>query len=60
MALLQTGQLTSAIPHFERSLSLDPNSADAHLAFAQALRRLGRETEAQQHLLAARRLQPAP
>jgi len=53
-ALLQEGDVESAIPLLEQALGLDPDLARAHFFIGMAFRTLGRYDEAMHHLEAAR------
>ncbi len=45
-----------AVKHFERALELGADTATLHLNLAQALRKLGRNEESEEHMEAYRRL----
>jgi tetratricopeptide (TPR) repeat protein len=57
-ARLESGDATAAVAAYERALRLDPGSFRAHANLAVALRRLGRDGEADLHLHAARLVWP--
>ncbi|HEY7375301.1 MAG TPA: tetratricopeptide repeat protein [Polyangia bacterium] len=55
---LVAGRADDAAAAYQRALRLDPGSFRAHTNLAVALRRLGRDREAELHLATARRLYP--
>jgi tetratricopeptide (TPR) repeat protein len=57
-AHLIAGDATAAAAAYERALRFDPGSFRAHANLAVALRRLGRDAEADRHLRAARLVWP--
>jgi len=57
-ALLAAGDADNAAIAYERALALNPGSFRAHVNLVVALRRLGRDDEADWHLRIARRLLP--
>ena len=59
-ALASQGRWAAAIVHFREALRLAPDFGDAHLQLALALRQVGQEQEAREHLLEAQRLRAAP
>jgi cytochrome c-type biogenesis protein CcmH/NrfG len=62
-ALRRTGRARDSLAHYAQAITLDPRSADAHVGYAMALVRLGRDAEARQKLTAATRAlpdQPSP
>jgi tetratricopeptide (TPR) repeat protein len=46
----------AAVGHYERALAIDPEFADAHFNLGRLLERLGRRTQAMQHLLTYKKL----
>jgi tetratricopeptide (TPR) repeat protein len=56
LALEDESKTTSAALHYQRALDLDHQFADAHFNLGRLLERLGRRSEAMQHLLAYKRL----
>ncbi|MDP6579128.1 MAG: tetratricopeptide repeat protein, partial [Vicinamibacterales bacterium] len=57
-ALVQEGDIDTAIPLLEQALALEPNLARAHFFLGLGLRTLGRYDEAMEHLRAAREQYP--
>ena len=57
-ALLAAGDPAAAAAAYRRALALHPGSFRAHANLVVALRRLGRDDEADRHLGIARRLLP--
>jgi len=57
-AHLRAGATADAVTSYERALRLDPGSFRAHTNLAVALRRLGRDGEAERHLHSARLVWP--
>jgi Flp pilus assembly protein TadD len=55
---MQSGRPTDAIPCFERTLQLQPQSAVTHHELAMALEQVGRRAEARSHEEKALRLDP--
>ena len=55
-ALLAQHSYEAAVTHLHAVIELDPQSADAHLALASALKTLGRFEEAEHHAREAQRL----
>lgn len=58
VALMDTGKVKDAIPHFQQALSIKPLYADAHNNLGNALLRTDNAGEAIQHLHEAVRLMP--
>lgn len=58
MALFNSGEYQKAIPHFQKSLQIDPDFADAYLYLGRSYLNLGRWIEAISPLRTALRLSP--
>jgi predicted Zn-dependent protease len=55
-ALVKQGKATDALPHFDQAIELGADSPEVRLGYAEALRTLGREKEAEAQMEAYRRL----
>jgi Flp pilus assembly protein TadD len=56
--LARQGKWQEALHHYEEALGLNPGYTEARLNLAVALERVGRSTEAQQHIVRARASSP--
>jgi Flp pilus assembly protein TadD len=56
--LARQGKWQEALRHYEEALGLNPGYTEARLNLAVALERVGRSTEAQQHIVRARASSP--
>lgn len=56
IALEDQQHCTEAIAHYQQALALDPEFADAHFNLARLLGRLGRRTQAMEHLATYKQL----
>ena len=54
--LFQAGRIDSAAKHLEKTITLDPNLAAAHLLLGKTYAQLGRMEESRRHLATAQQL----